>query len=343
MGWEDRSYYRDRNTGPVNPLRWLVAGSVSLGTWFGIHVRVHASMVVFILFTLITRGLGTWTDTLTSMVILFGVVLLHEFGHCWGSWMVGGTPSEIMMHPLGGLAFADAPRRPWANFFTVLCGPLVNVLICVITATAIGIITHSWKAVPWNPLGIRLLVVHDFSRTAYYLWWIFIVSYGILLFNLWPIFPLDGGQMLQSLLWVKFGYYKATLFATRTGMVGAGIFGVLGMMWGQIFIVFLAIWGFMTCLNMYRQLQANGPWGYQDEPDYNHAIPTRRKLNTKALKRAQRMEREEAEEQVRIDVILAKVSAQGMHSLTWGEKRALRKATEHQRQRDAEVSRPRKY
>src|SRR5947209_3756477 len=128
MGWQDRSYYRDRNPGSSNPLMWLVSGSVPLGTWFGISVRMHASMVLFIAITLLGPGaVGGWHNAVTSMAILFGVVLLHEFGHCFGSRMVGGQPSQILMHPLGGLAFADCPRRPWPNFVTVLCGPLVNV------------------------------------------------------------------------------------------------------------------------------------------------------------------------------------------------------------------------
>src|SRR5437016_10221130 len=150
MGWQDRSYYRDRGSGPTNPLMWLVSGSVSLGTWFGIHVRVHASMIVFIGLTLLFRGLGNWQDSLTTMALLFVIVLLHEFGHCFGSWLVGGQPSQILMHPLGGLAFADAPRRPWPNFVTVLFGPLVNVAICLGAAFAMMISAGTWLAT-WNP------------------------------------------------------------------------------------------------------------------------------------------------------------------------------------------------
>src|SRR5579862_8211454 len=113
MGWQDRPYYRDRGTGPGNPLMWLLSGSVSLGTWFGINVRVHASMIAFIVLTLLMpSSMGGWHNAVTSMALLFVIVLLHEFGHCLGSYMVGGRPSEILMHPLGGLAYADAPRRP---------------------------------------------------------------------------------------------------------------------------------------------------------------------------------------------------------------------------------------
>jgi hypothetical protein len=117
----------------------------------------------------------------------------------------------------------------------------------------------------------------------------------------------------------------------------------------SIFIMFLAVWGFQTCFHMYRELKANGPWAYQDEMDYGFSGPyggggtaTARKLNARAIRKAQKMERQAAVEQEQIDAILAKVSAQGMNSLTWLEKRALHKATERQRKRDAEMSRSRR-
>jgi Zn-dependent protease len=346
MGWQDRHYNRGGgDSGSFNPLGWLVSGTVPLGTWFGIDVRAHASLVVYIAITLLAPGsFGSWRNAATSMTILFFSVLLHEFGHCFGSKLVGGDPSQIIMHPLGGLAFASAPHRPWPNFITVLAGPMVNLLICIITAAMIAVKAGTWRIVPWNPLNLQLRYLIWGSDFLYYTWWVFIVNYGLLLFNLWPVFPLDGGQMLQSILWAKFGYYRASIFATRTGMIGAVILGiVLGMGSGNFMMIVLAVWGFMTCLNMYRQLMANGPWAYQDEPDYTMGNPSaRRRISAKRMRRAQRLEREEAEEQQRIDEILAKVSAHGMHSLTWWEKRALRKATEHQRQRDAELEKSRR-
>jgi Zn-dependent protease len=343
MGFEDRPYYRDRTPGQFNPLMWLMTGSVSLGTWFGIDVRVHASMIVFIVFTLISpRSVGGWQFALISMGALFTIVLLHEFGHCYGSWLVGGQPSQIVMHPLGGLAFADAPRRPWANFVTVLCGPLVNVAICVLAGVILAVMS-GWNVMPWNLLRIDLPFVHHLSPASVWVWWVFTISYGMLLFNLWPVFPLDGGQLLQSVLWAKFGYYRATVFATITGMIGAVVFAALGLMWGNFFIIILAFWGFMTCLNMYRELKANGPWAYQDDFEYA-AVRTRssRGASAKKLKAVKRLEQEAVIEQNRIDEILGKVSAQGMHSLTWLEKRALRKATENQRRRDSELARSRR-
>ena len=120
MGWQDRPYNRERNPGSLNPMSWLINGSVSLGTWFGIDLRAHASLVIYIAFTLLGPGsVGGWRNAVTSMAILFISVLLHEFGHCFGSYSVGGQPSQILMHPLGGLAsWEEAVLRPAARHRT---------------------------------------------------------------------------------------------------------------------------------------------------------------------------------------------------------------------------------
>src|SRR3954468_2776303 len=103
MGWEDRPYYRDRGgSGSLsNPLMWLLTGSVPLFTAFGIRVRAHASLLLMIVLVLLF-GLGqgfTWQDRVQSMSILFGIILLHEFGHCFAAPSVGGEANDILMWP----------------------------------------------------------------------------------------------------------------------------------------------------------------------------------------------------------------------------------------------------
>src|SRR5256885_297677 len=107
MAFSDRPYYREGGGATGNPLMWFVNGSVPLFAVFGVRVRMHASMIVYIAFELIfsggPKGLGP-KNALTAMAILWGSVLLHEFGHVFGARIMGGHAEEILMRPLGGLA-----------------------------------------------------------------------------------------------------------------------------------------------------------------------------------------------------------------------------------------------
>jgi Zn-dependent protease len=351
MAWQDRPYYRERgSTGwSSNPLMWLWNGSVPLGTWFGIRVRMHATMVIYILLTVLlaeTRGGLGATNAVTAMTILFFSVLLHEFGHCFGARMMGGDAHEILMWPLGGLATTDPPRRWWPSFVTTAMGPLVNVAICLVTGIAIAILNRSAGAIPWFPLrnGLRTYVPHDW--TTYYLWWIFLVNYALLAFNLLLVFyPFDGGRLVQELLWWRFGYYKSMRFATVFGMVGAAVVFLFGLATFSLMLMLIAGFGFFTCYQQRQMLLEAGPYGLEEDEGidysaaYDSGMPKPKRTSKWSAKRAARKIVAEKAEREHIDAILAKVSAHGMNSLTWLEKRALKKATEHQRQHELAMKR----
>jgi Zn-dependent protease len=356
MGWEDRPYYRDRDSSGGNPLMWVLTGSVPLFTAFGIRVRAHASLVIYVILILLA-GFGyagfTLQDRVTAASIIFLIVLLHEFGHCFAARWVGGEAHDILMHPLGGLAFPDPPRNWKAVFITVAGGPAVNVLICLVCGAVLWL-KVGW--VPWNPFRFSPPLGHSITpawwNVLFYTWWIYQVSYQLLIFNLLPIYPLDGGQMVQALLWPRVGYYKSMIIACSTGMVGAVLGGMIAIAFGNIGLGILAVFGFLTCLNMRRQVMAAGPYAFSEEDspvDYGASLRTsvraakrQSRLSRWSAARAKKRVQEEADEQVKIDHILEKVSRHGMHSLTWLEKRTLRKATERQRQRDLETGRARR-
>jgi hypothetical protein len=246
------------------------------------------------------------------------------------------------MTPLGGLAMAGAPRRPLPTFITVAAGPAVNVIICLICGTILWF-SQGW--LPWDPTALK--PIGPFSgwvSVVRWSYWIYQTSYMLLVFNLMPIYPLDGGQMLQTILWPKFGYYKSMNFSCITGMIGAVVMFAIGLATGlNLFLLLIAISGFSYCLQMRRALLAAGPEEYADSTDYSAAYETfspkpKRRPSRWAARRAMKVARADRQERQRIDEILAKVSSQGMQSLTWLERRALKKATEHQRQRDLETS-----
>jgi Zn-dependent protease len=346
----------------------LLTGSVPLFTLFGIRVRAHANLIVVIVLGLLAVAAqgASVQMTVQSLTILCLIILLHEFGHCFAARWTGGQADEIVLTPLGGLAMAMARRRPWPTGVTVAGGPLVNVIICLVCGFGIFLTRGVWPLGPWQ-FGQVYNPHPGWLEFSSYLFWIYVISYGLLLFNLIPVFPLDGGQLLQAILWKPLGYYKSMLITVNVGLVGSVIMAMVGLasfgsFYGMI-LLFIAISCFINCLQYRQLLRAEGPWAFQEEDsiDYGASIygggggggssstSTRARRQSRfsrwqaarAKRRAETEAAAEASEQTQIDQILAKVSAKGMHSLTSAEKRALQKATERQRQRDLETSRPR--
>lgn len=349
MSFSEREYERQEGggRGALGGLGALFTGSIPLGTWFGIRVRVHASLLWFMGLTILLtpgalEGFGL-VDALTSMGILFGIILLHEFGHCFAARSVGGSAEDILLWPLGGLAYANSPHRPWPTFVTVAGGPLVNVIICLITGVGLAILTG--KMVPLNPLHPMPPIEFGLTNAAYYMWWVFSISYILLLFNLLPVYPLDGGQLLQTILWPRMGYARSMELSCLTGMIGAGTLGLFGLIFFQLMLMLLAVSLFMYCYQKRMIIREMGPEMLEDAVDYStslreteHHHRKHHKFSRRARRKIQKRAMKEQQEQARIDAILEKVSAHGLKSLNWCERRALRKATERQRQADVETT-----
>ncbi len=335
----------------------MMTGSVPLFTAWGIRVRAHASLLILGALVLLFGwgGGDSASNRVLSITMLFGIVLLHEFGHCFAARATGGSADEILMTPLGGLAMAYARRRPWPTFVTVAGGPLVNVVLCLLCGAGLYFTIGFWPLGPFSiGQAFSRLPSSGFLSLTPYLFWIYSISYFLLIFNLLPVFPLDGGQLLQSILWPKFGYYQSMLWTVNIGlggsvlmmMAGLASFGTIG---GGILLLVIGLNCLMNCLQMRRMLIAQGPWGFGDEDsaDFGGSLITPNpekdaRRRDKAARRRQKLEDQARAEQERIDQILAKVSASGMASLSRADKRALKQATEKQRQRDAELSKLRR-
>lgn len=361
MGWQDRPYYRD--SGPSfsgNPLMWLFTGSVPLFTAFGIRVRMHATLLLLIVIGLLTAGMPHGmglVNAVTLFTVLFVVVLLHEFGHCFAARKVGGDARDILMWPLGGLAMADAPKRPMPQLITTAGGPAVNLVICAITAALAWVINWKHPQIQLNPLT-RTFEVPKLLTAQFYLWYIFAVSWGLFLFNLLPVFPMDGGRLLQEILWFKLGYYRSMLIACFVGIIGGLLMALYGLLsvgsWYGVTLMLLGGGCAYSCYQTRAMMKAEGPWAFEDESnDYSASmwrpdevdqpvkVKKSRHLSRRAVKRLRKQAQAEEAEQAHLDAILAKVSAHGMQSLTWRERRVLHKATERQRQREVELLRDR--
>jgi stage IV sporulation protein FB len=364
MSWRDSQDYGDSN--PMrdygkpggdwqglrptfdNPLTW----SVRLGRVFNIDVRLHVFFLIYIVIELLSAvfpAVGRVTAGIEivaiSMLCLFGLVLLHEFGHCIACRWIGGDANEILMWPLGGLAFTRPPNHWRAHMVTAVGGPLVNVVICLVTGVTLGLMTGQWLGVALpNPLsfaGIRTEAIAG-SWPLMILFLINTLSLVLLLFNLLPIFPLDGGRITQAALWPRFGYVRSMRLAIRTGFIGAIALGIFGAVTLKLMIVAIAIFGGVTCWMTHRQLAfteemlghendeyALGLAYGEDEDDASEAAPARPSRAEKQAEKIARQERQEAEE---VDRILQKIADRGMDSLTQSEKQLLQRVTERKRQ-----------
>ncbi len=341
----------------------FLAGSVRIGRWFGIEVRVHMLFFIFIAFALIdeTGAGGNMRQAIMFWTMLFGIVLMHEFGHCFGARSVGGRADHILMWPLGGLAFASAPMRAWPQFVTVAAGPAVNVLFCLISGAVLVISTGTFNAITFNPLAY-IIFPETWQQSVFVF---YKVNLFLLAFNLLPIYPLDGGQLFQTILWPFMGLQRSMKLACQVGIAGAIAFAVFGIQTGEFMLVGIALFGGLTCWQRLQQLKWGMiqedavPGGYDFSQGYtslersgpragggffSRLFARRRKprrsepVNPNPGGWERKLERER-ELEADLDRILKKVSEQGLHSLTYVERQTLERATRERQKRESEFGR----
>jgi hypothetical protein len=231
---------------------------------------------------------------------------------------------------------------------TAIGGPLVNVAIFIVLAPLLGVLTGQWLgiAIP-NPLAITLPVLPD-GRQPLWLVAIYLAHYTsmiILLFNLLPVFPLDGGRIVQAGLWPRFGYVHSMRLAVYTGYVGAIGLLIFALVLQDMMLGFIAVFGGITCYITIKQLEwtetfmgeqddlfAQSLWGGTDEVEEDTAGATT--MTSRAERRAAKQAEAEEAESREIDRILAKIAAEGIEKLNAREQRLLRKATERRKQQD---------
>ncbi len=216
-------------------------GSLRLFRFRGIEVFLHWSWFVVGAYVLTSRAdqYATPFWNLAEYLALFAIVLLHEFGHALACRSTGGRADQIVLWPLGGVAYVAPPPRPGAQLWSIAAGPLVNVALVPLLYSALWLADlRGWP--DSRP---------DFVE------WLFtvnIINAILLVFNLLPIYPLDGGQILRSLLWFRFGPANSLLVATIIGFGGGLALGVLGLLGGRIWTLVLAAFLLFNCWQSFR-------------------------------------------------------------------------------------------
>lgn len=212
-------------------------GSIHLFKFAGVDVFLHWSWFLFALIEVKMR-VGTYSSlgwNVAEYLALFFIVLLHEYGHALACRQTGGIANRIVLWPLGGVAYVEPPPRPGAVLWSLAAGPLVNVaLIPVLLVLAKAV----REVAPTSNL-------HELLKAS------FIINVILLAFNVLPIYPLDGGQILRALLWFLMGRARSLMAATVVG--GLGVLGMLvlavkdGSIWLMVISAFILLncWGGM--------------------------------------------------------------------------------------------------
>jgi len=205
------------------------SGSIRLFSVFGIDIFLHWSwLIVAVIQYEMVRDLTDPIGHLATYISLFGIVLLHELGHSLACRSVGGQADQIVLWPLGGIAFVRPPQRPGATLWSIAAGPLVNVALVPLTMAVWFFVIGETGQSDWNRLQLYVA-----SITA--------INVMLLVFNLLPIYPLDGGQIVQSILWYFIGRSRSLMVTAAFGLFCAVVIGIAMLMMGDYWLVLIAV------------------------------------------------------------------------------------------------------
>ncbi len=240
--------------------------SLGLGRWGGVHVRVH---MFFFLFAALTCYLSWWeghaagapqVDRLAiyALLILSASVLVHELGHAWAARRMGGRLDPLILVPWGGLSSPQGMREPGAELLVHLAGPGAQVMACLLLAPLLVSASGNLPGL-LHPLAPQDLTVGTTAvvmvKLTFWLNWI------LLLVNLLPVFPFDGGAVLRAALllkwpalgrrgasWLVASLAKAAVF----GLVLVAIFAPLDDSQGLVPMRFALV---LLCIFLYFSAQ----------------------------------------------------------------------------------------
>jgi len=218
-------------------------GSLVLGKVGGIKIVVHWTftlLLIWVLFSTMQQG-GNTAMALFNIVlilVLFLCVVLHELGHAQMAKRFGINTRSITLLPIGGVASLEKmPEKPREELAVALAGPAVNVLIALLLMLIVPLrrysefTTEQWEAFFASP-GLDTFLVY-----------LLMANVLLVLFNLIPAFPMDGGRVLRALLGFTFNRAKATQIAAWLGQTVSFIFLLLGLFFNP-FLVIIAIFVF---------------------------------------------------------------------------------------------------
>ncbi len=224
---------------------------------FGIRLALHFSFFLLLAYVawegwVDSRWLGVaWS--LAFVMALFTCIVLHELGHSLTARRFGIGVRRILLLPIGGMAeFDSIPRQPRRELLITVAGPAVNFTIVLLLWPLITVPARWWTGeIPLTFGG--------------FLWAIWVVNAVMGCFNLLPVFPMDGGRILRSLLAMRWSYLKATTWAANVGKVLA-VAGILTAVFiernllGALLFSFIFVAGDLEYRAVKRREEESAQW-----------------------------------------------------------------------------------
>jgi Zn-dependent protease len=219
------------------------SGTIRLFQIAGITVFLHWSWFLVAILDIQLKGrYSSLQWNILEYVALFAIVTLHEFGHALACRQVGGRAERIVLWPLGGVAYVDPPARPGANLWSITAGPLVNLALMPVLGFAYLVMRSSYGAAP--------------SNLASFVVSLNLINIGLFLFNVLPIYPLDGGKILRSLLWYIIGRARSLMASVIVGFIGVAGLGLFAFSVQSGWLGVITVFAALQCFNGFKLAQA---------------------------------------------------------------------------------------
>ena len=220
-----------------------MSASLKVGRFAGIKVQIHWTFWLLFLFVgfMVFANEGSISELIWNFIFVFALffcVVLHEFGHSLTARKFGIGTRSITLLPIGGLAsLEEMPENPLEEFYIAIAGPLVNVVIALLLFPFASVESYIGQ----DPEVVQQQL--SAINAGNFLFYLFFVNVALVLFNMLPAFPMDGGRVFRALLSMKYGRIKATKMASGLGKFMALLFFLFGLFYSIILtVIAVFIW-----------------------------------------------------------------------------------------------------